>query len=371
MDGTAKYTAIVRKVKTENMDRLATYRRQLYRKPVLRDLFLEVTSRCNAHCDHCGSNCNNAPVDKEVDADLLKRTLREIAEAYDPEDIMLNVTGGEPLMRGDLFDIMRYASDLGFNWGVTSNGMLIDDDIIERMVETNMRTISISLDGLKDTHESFRHVPGSFDVIVENLRKLNDTPSIGIVQVTTVVNKTNLYELEALHQLIHDLGIRSWRIINVDPIGRAKDNEGLLLNAKDHRYLFDFIKEKRELGKVENVEYGCSHFLGTDLEKELRDTYFICTTGLNVASILSNGDIFPCPDIERRPEFVQGNIRKDSFVYVWENGFDMFRTEGRTSCESCRSCEDWDHCCGDSFHTWDFDNDRPGFCIKEIYKEDD
>ena len=270
-------------------------------------------------------------------------------------------------MRKDLFDIMQYASDLGFRWGMTSNGMLINDEILRKMNETNMETISISLDGLRETHESFRHVPGSFDIIIENIKKLQQVPSIKIVQVTTVVNKRNIHELEDIYKLMQELNVISWRVINVDPIGRAKDNNDILLDKEDYKYLFSFIKEKREEGLVENVEYGCSHYLGMDLEKELRDTYFICTTGLYVASILSNGDIFVCPDIERRPEFIQGNIKTDSFVDVWKNKFEIFRTENRTKCDKCSNCENWNHCCGDSFHTWDFDNHRPNFCIKDIY----
>ena len=67
---------------------------------------------------------------------------------------------------------MDYANKLGFRWGMTSNGMLINDEILKKMNDTNMETISISLDGLKETHESFRKVPGSFDKIIENILRL-------------------------------------------------------------------------------------------------------------------------------------------------------------------------------------------------------
>lgn len=357
----------IQQLKIKNMDRLANYRQELYKKPILKDLFLEVTSRCNAKCEHCGSSCDNLMRLDEISAADLKKTLFDIAQAYDANNVLLNVTGGEPLMRRDLFEIMKYASDLGFRWGMTSNGMLIDDEVLEKMNETKMETISISLDGLKETHESFRKVPNCFETIISNIKKLQQVPSIKIVQVTTVVNKKNIHELEDIYKLMQDLNILSWRILNVDPIGRAKDNASILLDREEYQYLFDFIKEKREEGLIENVEYGCSHYLDINLEKELRDTYFICTTGLYVASILSNGDIFVCPDVERRPELIQGNIKTDNFVDVWENKFKIFRTEKRTACDKCTNCESWKYCCGDSFHTWDFDNNRPNFCIKDIY----
>ena len=157
----------VKDIKIKNLDKLAEYRTKLYEKPILKDLFLEVTLRCNARCEHCGSSCGDTIQKDEISAEDLKNTLKEIAEKYNANDILLNVTGGEPLVRKDLFDIMKYASSLGFRWGMTTNGMLINDEIINKMIETNMETISISLDGLKETHESFRRVPNSFDRIIE------------------------------------------------------------------------------------------------------------------------------------------------------------------------------------------------------------
>ena len=86
-----------------------------------------------------------------------------------------------------------------------------------------------------------------------------------------------------------------------------------------------------------------------------------------VASILSNGDIFVCPNVERRKEFVQGNIKTDSFVDVWENRFELFRSDDRLKCDKCSKCSKWTYCLGDSFHTFNFDDRKPNFCINEIY----
>lgn len=359
----------IQEIKKKNLEQLYDYRQKLYEKPILKDLFLEVTSRCNARCHHCGSSCGDFIPEEEISAEALKKTLLDISKHYNATNIVLNVTGGEPLVRKDLFEIMDYANHLGFQWGMTSNGMLITDEILEKMNQTNMETISISLDGLKETHESFRQVPGSFERIITNIKKLQRVPSIKIVQVTTVANKKNLHELEALYQLMKELNVVSWRVINVDPIGRAKENQEILLDKEEYRYLFSFIKEKRAENII-NVEYGCSHYLGLSLEKELRDTYFSCVAGLYVASILSNGDIFICPNVERRKEFIQGNIKKDNFVEVWENKFQLFRNNNRTKSEHCKNCPDWKYCLGDSFHTFDFDNGKPNFCINRIYPKD-
>ena len=356
----------IKKIKEKNMKRIAKYRKKLYKKPILKNLFLEVTLRCNAKCEHCGSSCGYKQPKDEISAEHLKLALKNIANNYKASEIILNVTGGEPLMRQDLFEIMSYANKLGFHWGMTSNGILINDEVIKKMNETNMETISISLDGLKETHENFRKVPGSFDKIISNIKKLQSVPSIKIVQVTTVANKKNIHELEEIYELMKKIGIISWRVLNVDPIGRAKDNKEILLDRDEYQYLFEFIKKKRN-ENIMKVEYGCSHYLGIDLEKEIRDTYFTCLTGITVASILSNGDISVCPNVERSPKFVQGNITEDEFVDVWENKYKLFRKDNRTSCKECKKCKNWRFCLGDSFHTWNFDKNIPNFCIKNNF----
>ena len=231
----------IKQIKIKNLDRLYEYRQKLYKNPVLKDLFIEVTSRCNARCEHCGSSCGDFIPKDEIEGAQIKNVLREIYDKnYNTSRIMLHVTGGEPLLRKDLFDIMDYANKLGFRWGMTSNGMLITDEILDKMNKTNMETISISLDGLKETHESFRKVPGCFDKIIENIKKLQKVPSIKIVQVTTVANKKNLNELEDLYNLMKELKVISWRVINVDPIGRAKGNKDILLDKDEYKWLFNF-----------------------------------------------------------------------------------------------------------------------------------
>ena len=351
------------------MIRFQKFRESLYDKPILRNLFLEVTSLCNARCEHCGSSCGDNKPEYEIESKYLKKTLKEIADKYDADKILLNVTGGEPLLRKDLFELMDYAVSLGFHWGITSNGMLINEKMAKKLGKSKMETISISIDGLKDTHEKFRKVPKSFDKILEGIKYLQKEENVKRLQVTTVANKKNIDELEDLYKLMLDIGIDDWRVVNCDPIGRAKNNDDILLDNDEYKRLFNFIKEKKEEGKI-TVSYGCSHYLGAELENVVRSHYFFCTAGLITGSILSNGDIFVCPNVERRKELIMGNIREDSFVDVWENRFEPYRHERKTVNDKCKKCSEFQFCGGDSFHTWNFDENKPNFCIKEVYKEE-
>lgn len=344
-------------------------RKELYKKPQLRHLFLEVTSRCNARCEHCGSRCDSNTQGEEISAEDLKRTLKEISEHYDPSKVFLNVTGGEPLVRKDLFDILKYAVSLGYQWGMTSNGMLITKNVVKKLEDANMSTISISIDGLEKTHEEIRKVPNSYNIILNGIKMMQNSSVIKVVQVTTVANKKNIKELEELYKLLLKNGVKYWRVVNCDPIGRANDNSEILLDKEDYKYLFKFIQEKKAEGKMLDITYGCSHYLGHNLENVVRKGYFICMTGLFVGSILSNGDIFVCPNVPRRKELIQGNIKTDSFVSVWENKYKPFRKEGRTSCRKCRKCSHWKYCGGDSMHTWNFDEKKPNICLRDIFDE--
>lgn len=331
----------------------------------LHTLFFEVTSRCNALCDHCGSRCTAGAKD-ELAASIFKKVLDDVAINFGTKAIMLNITGGEPLMRKDLFEIADYADKLGFKWGLVTNGMLITDDVVNKMKETHMSTISISLDGMKKTHEEFRHVPGSFDRIISGIKKMQKENFVEHIQVTFIATKNNISELPEVYRLLSMLEIDSLRISGIDPIGRAQDNENLMLNKEDYYFLFDFIKKHSE-DKLPIV-WSCTHYFG-NTENTLDPTgkKFTCYTGIHVASVLSNGDIFGCPNIPRRKELIQGNVLKDSFCEVWTNKFEFYRNPNRTKAKQCENCEYWKHCKGDSFHTFDFETNTPQFCYKKLF----
>lgn len=333
----------------------------------LKTLFWEATLRCNAKCEFCGSRCGedkqNQLKASELSRDEICTCLKEIAECYDAREIMLNVTGGEPLLREDLFDVMAYASNLGFPWGVVTNGTLITEKTVEAMKTSGMKTISISLDGLPETHDSLRNIRGGFGKIENAVKSLKDADFLDEIQITTVVNHKNIREMDELFLYIQNMGVDSWRLAIVDPIGRACDNRNLLLSEEELKRYFAFFKKYQFNGKVV-LTTSCSHFLG-NRDNLYRTHSFACEAGKTVASILANGDIFVCPNVERRPELIQGNIKKDSFCRIWNQRFQWFRDERRQSNPECASCEYWKRCLGDSLHTWDFMKKRPKFCWKE------
>lgn len=348
------------RIKYENMKKLAQQRRELMLHPKLRNLFLELTLRCNECCLHCGSSCGDV-FSEELTTAQYREIIQQIYEDFGNRGYMFCITGGEPLLRKDFFAITSEIGKRNISWGMTSNGILISEETANDLYRTGMRTISISLDGMPEHHDAFRQTPGGWEKAMAGIENLLKVGKFQAIQVTTVVTHQNIGDLEQLYRILDGMEIDSWRIINIEPIGRANLHPELLLSKEEYQEMFSYIRNKRMMG--EPVCYGCSHYLGMEYEREVRDWYFQCTAGLQTASITASGDIIACLDIERRPEFVQGNILHDRFKDVWENRFQIFRRDLSQDNEKCRNCSEAEFCHGDSFHTWNFDENRPNLCL--------
>ena len=250
---------------------------------------------------------------------------------------------------------------------MTTNATLIDGETAKKIRSAGMETVAVSLDGLETAHDDLRRVKGAWQKAIRGIRALQD---VGYdPMVTTVFHRGNIDEFEATYELLRKLGVKSWRPINVDPIGRACESGEMLLHPKEFRSLLNRIREKRNDPDCDmRVTYGCSHFLGAENECEMRDLYFMCGAGIFVAGVRSNGDICACLDIENRPELVQGNIREDCFMDVWLRRFEIFRRDRTQDCAQCAACSDRYICGGDSAHTWDYDNNRPLLCGRDYMK---
>lgn len=350
---------IMNDFKRKQMEHLAIHRNNLRIRPHLNWLFFELTNRCNLQCKHCGSKCS------EKGEMLTVQDVCNSLNCLQGQKPMICLTGGEPLMHPDFFKIADLVNRMGFLWGMTTNATLIKQEQAKMIRKTGMSTVSVSLDGLEETHDRLRGSKGAWKRAVEGIKHLQDEGYNP--QVTTVFHAGNINELDAIYDFLCELGIISWRPINVEPIGRACESSEMLLSAKDFQRLISYIRNKRfdPSCKME-VTFGCSHFLGFENERMVRDNYFLCGSGILTASIRSNGDICGCLDIENRPELVQGNIRRDDFLDVWQNRFSQFRVDRTEKSEMCSNCTERFICAGDSMHTWDFDRNKPLLCGRDI-----
>ena len=135
---------------------LPLYQRIASRVHELEYLFIELTNRCNLLCLHCGSDCTRAPDSADLPSADVLRVMEEIARAHDPAKITVVLSGGEPLLYRDVFGLGRHIHDMGFRWGMVTNGFGWNADHIRQARDAKMRYVTVSLDGLEDTQEGRR-----------------------------------------------------------------------------------------------------------------------------------------------------------------------------------------------------------------------
>jgi radical SAM protein with 4Fe4S-binding SPASM domain len=349
--------------KTGQLELWSKYKDKLRGEHRLSYLFWESTLNCNFSCKHCGSSAGMGKrFDDELTTTEIKKVFADIAKEMDPKSIMIAVTGGEPMMRPDLFEVMKYAHGLGFAWGMVTNGSLLTKEKIAKAKDAGMATVVVSIDGIGEVHDKFRGFPGAYKKAIAAVKGLAEANFLDDLQITTSTHRANVGQLEEMYKEFSALGITSWRVMNIDPIGRANENREIILNDTELKKLLEFIKDKRKRKSKPEVVYGCEGFLGLDYEGEVRPWLFNCNTGINTGSILANGDIFVCPNVPRNKDLIQGNVRRDNFVDIWNNKFEFFRNKERTACKKCKECDDWDYCLGNSFHLWDFKKNEPKIC---------
>ncbi len=350
-------------VKKEILDKRSEVRERLYAKPDLRHLFFELTLSCNEKCFHCGSRCEPG-IPSGLSFEKYAQILDEVDANFDKSRILICITGGEPMLRKDFFDIVGMIHDKGFSWGMTSNATFITKENAHRLRECGMATISVSIDGLEETHDAQRGLKGGYRKAMEGIQNLIDEGGFHAIQITTVINHKNIVELDRLFDIVNEIDVDSWRVIGIEPIGRALDHPDMLLTPEDQRRLFSFIIEKRRAGFP--VEYGCSHFLGTDIEGNVRKRMFLCNAGVFTASIRADGSVTGCLDIMPNPETIFGNVMKESFTDIWNNRFETFRKHLSERCKDCENCEYEKWCAGGAHHSFDYAGNKQLICFKDI-----
>ena len=329
-------------------------RKNLQQLHPLQQLFWESTLRCNVHCLHCGSDCSSSEVTPDMPAEDFLRVLdQSVTPHVDPHKVLIIISGGEPLMRTDLAEVGKALYQRGYPWGMVTNGLALTEKRFRELMASGLRTIAISFDGMKDNHNWLRQHPLAFEGATRAIKLaaqyncLTELPSNRLTwDVVTCVNQRTIGQLDEMREYLWSIGVRNWRLITIDPMGRAAENPELLLSPEQHRYLLDYIREKRKEGL--HISYSCEGFM-PDYEVEIRDHLFHCAAGVSIASILIDGSISACTSV--RGKYYQGNIYRDDFWEVWENRFEPYRNrQWMKKKEPCNTCTLFRYCEGGGMH---------------------
>lgn len=328
-------------------------------------LFWECTLRCNLCCRHCGSDCTSDVRVKDMPFDDFLNAILPLREKVKGK-ILVAITGGEPLLRKDLPDCGHRLRDHGFHWGIVTNGYAYDEAMHNRLVSSGMSSVTVSLDGLESTHNRFRGNPHSYERVIRALQIIVSSRNRINYDVVTCVHKGNIEELPALRDILLGLGVKSWRFFMIAPIGRATSDSTLQLDKEETIRLMEFISTTRQEGHID-AKLSCEAYVG-DYETRVRDSFFFCRAGINIASVLVDGSISACPNINRA--FVQGNIYNDNLLEVWEKRFQIMRD--RSWCKVsglCSSCDAFKNCQGGAMHLWDGDRESIQSCAYRKMQE--
>jgi len=205
----------------------------------LRMVAWEVTRSCNLDCVHCRAAAACGPYAGELDTAACFRLLDDIAAFSKPVIIL---TGGEPLLRPDIWEIAAYGDRLGLRMVMATNGTLVTEEIAGKMAAAGIRRVSVSLDGPDAmSHDGFRRVPGAFAGALAGIGAMKRA---GLeFQINTTITRANLPRIRQLHDLAHDLGAAAHHIFLLVPTGRGKELAGQSISALEYEETLDWFYE--------------------------------------------------------------------------------------------------------------------------------
>jgi radical SAM protein with 4Fe4S-binding SPASM domain len=268
-----------------------------------------VTRKCNLKCSHCYINAAKEELSGELSTEEAKRLIDQICEVSRP---LLILSGGEPLLRKDVFELIRYGTEKGLRMGLGSNGSLIDSVAAKKLKDAGVKTVSISLDSCSPArHDEFRGVADSWEKAVGAIKALKENGVL--VQVNTTVIQQNYGEIDEIMSLAEQLGVENFHLFFLVPTGR-----GVKIADISPAMYEDMIKEtfaKTSKHRL-NVRPSCApQFMriAKDMNLDMRQWIRGCIAGLYYCRVYPNGDITPCPYLPIK----LGNIREKSFSEIW------------------------------------------------------
>ena len=314
-----------------------------------------VTLKCNLKCAHCYINAENSKIPDELTTDGAKMLIHQITEVSRP---LLILSGGEPLLRDDVFEIIKYGKERGLRMGMGSNGMLIDDKVAMKLKDAGMWTVAISLDSsVPERHDEFRGVKGCWESAVNAIKALKKA---GIeVQVNCTVTKENYDEIEKIMELSENLGVDNFHLFFLVPTGRGTDVEDI--TSEMYEEMIDRTLSKTKKFKL-NVKPSCApQFMRVALDHEIDMSRWVrgCMAGLYYCRIYPSGEVTPCPYMP----ISLGNIRERSFKEIWFNSKvfqdlrDFRKLEGK-----CGLCEHQEICGGCRARAYGVSTEHMDFC---------
>ena len=290
-----------------------------------------VTKQCNLRCKHCS-------ISEEAPGELsTEEGFELIEEAAKLGHVKFAFTGGEPLLRPDIYELIEYAASFDMQVVMATNGTLITDEVAKKLVRAGLERAAISIDGLGHAHDLFRGVDGAFKATIRGLKACTNAGLA--VQLFSMVTRYNYEELPGIIKFADSIGL--WRIylIYLIAVGRGKEISHVCLSPAENMKFFKFVLEQQKdvrvwLKPICNPQYW-AYLQSMGLVDGDKPQFTGCTAGITRFHIFPDGDVAPCAYLP----VTAGNIRDAKFLDIIRNA-DVFnalrerRLKGR--CATCR-----------------------------------
>jgi radical SAM protein with 4Fe4S-binding SPASM domain len=303
----------------------------------------EMTTACNLQCIHCHTS-GGKPADDELTTKEAKCLIDQLAEVS--EFRMMAFTGGEPLVREDLFELLAYAQAVGFTNTLATNATLIDDEVARRLRHCGVVIGAVSLDGFDAaTHDYVRNQPGAFEAALRGIRALRRAGIPLHINITAM--DYNMDQLEPLMTLVDELGTAILIMYQLVPVGRGQGIEAAALDVSANERLIRFMARAQSVTRaimepVAGPQYWPfllqqNGIAGGPLLRLAETVFHGCSAGRGFVYIKPNGEVWPCPFIEVNC----GNVRETPFSTIWATSpvFEDLREREKRLQGRCGECQ--------------------------------
>lgn len=324
---------------------------------ILRLLFWETTTKCNLTCAHCRRLETNETAVTDLSTNQAKNLIEQLADLgkNQPQMPVLVFSGGEPLCRNDLFELVEQSQKVGITTALATNGTLIDSDIAKQINKSGISRVAVSLDGATaDVHDSMRKLDGAFEKALNGIKLLSKEKIT--FQINVTLTKHNAAQLKEIYELAKSLGAVALHIFMLVPVGCGQTlAEEDILSPQQYEQKLIEISALENLGELQVkvtcgphyqrvVRQECLNFQSHGStpknssvpgEHKHKKTSRGCLAGLGVLFVAHQGDVFPCGYLPVKC----GNILEETLSEIWYNSVDLARMRDSEDLEGkCGIC---------------------------------
>ncbi|MFX1254028.1 MAG: radical SAM protein [Promethearchaeota archaeon] len=304
-------------------------------------LHLEVIDECNLKCKHCSTGKlprNEQPLTLG-ELDKLFKSMRNIGT------FRLGLTGGEPLLRRELFEIIDLAVAHELSPCLTTNGLLLTEEIVKELGKHKLAWFNVSLEGASPQTHDFIRGKGTFNEVIKHISILSEYCRFSLA---FTLMKTNLHEVRACAELARCFGAEAAVFRPLYPVGTAYQHLDLMPSFSEYINALKVLSDMKDDPKTNGFVQLCNiHPWGPETRRSSQSiiyTNFGCGAGNVTCSVSVSGDVSPCSYLN--PDYIAGNIKKDSLEDIWNNSPIFRQLRSLKGNNTCKKCNDYAICRG-------------------------